>query len=245
MNTTNSQAASIDTYEFRQLSANYGMAWTGTKESEQKHLKALVAHIDAKLAQAREEGRRDSHETNVTMLNLKLKAEDRASIAEEAWRAAKTRADQADESAEMEKEFSHSMETRAHAAESRLAEIQRALHVMHREVRPIFTGWQEMQEKEFCSGWNAALEQVLALLQPQGQADTSDEEMVFKDCHFAQEPKPGVLFFKSGSYNPDSGETNVTVTLRADGSIRLVKTDATLNPDMSPFLQRLLDLLQE
>lgn len=56
MNTTNSQAASIYTYEFQQLAANYGMAWTGTKESEQRHLKALVAHIDAKLAQAREEG---------------------------------------------------------------------------------------------------------------------------------------------------------------------------------------------
>jgi hypothetical protein len=169
-NTTPSQAASFRSELLPILRNMYLRLELDAIDDE---ICSVLDMIDAKLAQARDEGRRDSHETNVTMLNIKLKAEDRAAIAEEAWRAAKARTDQADESAEMEKEFSHSMETRATAAESRLAEIQRALHVMHREVRPIFTGWQEMQEKEFCSGWNAALEQVLALLQPPSQGDTN------------------------------------------------------------------------
>ena len=55
-NTTPSQAASMaEDYGFINLAANYGMAWTGTKESEQKHLKALGAYIDAKLAQVERE----------------------------------------------------------------------------------------------------------------------------------------------------------------------------------------------
>jgi hypothetical protein len=133
---------------------------------------------------------------------------------------------------------------RAEKAESRLAEIQRGV-----EGLTHYTMWDgnlcETQAGNHPERVYVNLEKVLALLQPRGQADTSNDGMVFKDCHFDSEPKPGVLFFKSGAYNPDSGETTVTVTLRADGSIRLVKTDATLNPDMSPFLQKLLNVLQK
>lgn len=163
-----SQAASIDTPEFDDLLLTYwecrnqGESYAANERAE------LIAYIDAKLAQARDDGRRDSHETNVTMLNLKLKAEDRAAIAEDAWRAEKKRADKAEEWQETEKEFSHSMEQRARVAESRLAEIQRGVEGLVR-----FDDHDSGLEISLEAGRFVFRHEVLALLQPQGQADTS------------------------------------------------------------------------
>lgn len=127
-NTTNSQAASIDTYEFRQLAANYGMAWTGTKESEQRRLKALVAHIDAKLAQMQDDG------------DLRYK-----------------------ELAELHERTLDKLQL----AESRLAEIQRGVEAIDNP----FSGYHLFNLH--AEAFDRCRKQVLALLQPQGQADTN------------------------------------------------------------------------
>lgn len=60
-NTTNSQAASIDTPKFQELllDYNYSVSEFGASYSKDE-LFALIAHIDAKLAQAYQQGRIDA-----------------------------------------------------------------------------------------------------------------------------------------------------------------------------------------
>lgn len=139
-NTTNSQAASIDTPEFRQLLKDYSFYGI------ERGTPPLIAHIDAKLAQAREEG-----------------------IQFERKRLVQTIGNANDLSSECLKQRDEA-NARATAAESRLAEIRRGVEGLQRYgFDGTFGG---------CFGKNSLgcyvkANAVLALLQPQGQADTS------------------------------------------------------------------------
>lgn len=142
-NITNIQAASIaEDYEFVNLAANYGMAWTHPKpEVEKHHLAKLASYIDAKLAQAR-----------VDASNLGLEA-----------------------GRNEYRDFFKYWKNRAIAAESRLAEIQRGVEgLMRYEFR---TGFKlDVPAAGMLTdvlGKYVMFEAVEALLQPQGQADTS------------------------------------------------------------------------
>lgn len=139
-NTTNSQAASIDTPEFRQRLRslrNYTI-----QEAMDTELNEICDDIDAKLAQAGDDWR------------------DRANVLEA----------RLGEVMEKRDEFRE----RAIAAESRLAEIQRGVEGL--------TRWMETFEDGLCQAIRndppsndvfVRLTSVLALLQPQGQEDTS------------------------------------------------------------------------
>ena len=148
-NTTNSQAASIDAdpYFCKLLSRIAEFGFTG------EHDKALIAYIDAYTAAAvareREEGRLDGYNKGWADASLTLiKAE-----------------------------------SRAIAAESRLAEILRGVEGLSRfnlEEEPSLLGTRKMfgvttmTKQKFCTdGIYMYANSVLALLQPQGQADTS------------------------------------------------------------------------
>lgn len=78
-------AVSIDTPEFLDLACKFAHESSCEEFNEVEYNSAraaLVAHIDAKLAHERYEGQRDIHEDNMTILNLKLKADERATAAE-------------------------------------------------------------------------------------------------------------------------------------------------------------------
>lgn len=158
-NTTNSQAASIaDDQEFFRLRLCWLAAVNeGNEEDADIAHYAMCELIDAKLAQAREEGRRYSHETNVTMLNLKLKAEDRAIAAE-------ARAEKAEQYAQVALGIKDSLE-------ARLAEMQRGMEGLQRYG---FDGTFGGDFGKNSLGCYVKADAVIALLQSQGQAsDTS------------------------------------------------------------------------
>lgn len=125
------QAASIDTPEFRQLLKDYSFYGI------ERGTPPLIAHIDAKLAQAREEA--------TGMLAIAFEKMLCAAIGRD-WSDAGISASS----------LVDDLRNRTIAAESRLAEIQRGVEGLN--GRP--DNWVYRPE-------------VLALLQPQGQANTS------------------------------------------------------------------------
>lgn len=148
-NTTNSQAASIDTPDFQALmNKMMGRLRTADLTGYNLDVKAwgdamneVVAHIDAKLAQAREEG-----------------------ILFERKRLVQTIGNANDLSSECLKQRDEA-NARAIAAESRLAEIQRGVEGLLQYIAD--HDWGGIPEPV------PQIDALRALLQPQGQADTS------------------------------------------------------------------------
>lgn len=134
-NTTNSQAESIDTPEFHELLWDYSYSVSDFGASYSKDERAaLIAHIDAKLAQA----------------------EARATAAE-------SRAEKAEQYTQVALGIKDSLE-------ARLAEIQRGVEGLQRYG---FDGTFSGDFGKNSLGCYVKADAVFALLQPQGQADTS------------------------------------------------------------------------
>lgn len=149
-NTTNSQAASIDTPEFHELLWDYSYSVSDFGASYSKDERAaLIAHIDAKLAQIEDAGWTAGRQ------QCYIDALERSAVAglthdRDGWKA------------------------RATAAEAKLEAIRQGFAQLPRYgFSSASSGICEPEEfTELDDGRLVYHREVLALLQPQGQADT-------------------------------------------------------------------------
>lgn len=158
-NTTNNQAASIDKPEFIKLLDDYAHdATMGYEEAYNR----ILSYIEPKIAQAREEAALD-REAHLMSSHMELM--DAAS--------AKHRIEKAEADAAMWAQRYADAVDAGSRAESRLAEIQRGVEGL---TRWRITGDYIGDPVEFIThpeGELVYLKYILALLQPEGQADTS------------------------------------------------------------------------